>query len=84
MIAIRNPYVAYCFDQAILAWGQHCEAAMDGVRTKGKSDSQVRGAKENALRECLGLERKFASFRRPGSPAPSAEDRPEPPFDMEK
>lgn len=81
MLGILNPYAAYCFDEACLAFGAGCEGVMDAVRTKGKSEKHIRGAKENALRKVLGLEQKYADIR---AARPPAADRPDPPFDMEK
>lgn len=82
MIGVRNPYVAYCFDQACTYLGTQVEAAMDNVKEGKKSAKQVAGAKENVMRKMLGLEQKFAS------PTPtrsrSDADRPEPPFQMEQ
>lgn len=80
MIGIVNPYVAYCFDQACTYLGTTVEAAMDDVKQGKKSSKQLAGAKENVMRKMLGMEQKFA----PIGSARRNQDRPEPPFEMEK
>lgn len=81
MVAITEPYTAFCFDQACVSFGEAAEAAMDSVKGKGKT---LRGKRENMLRKFLGQEQKFRSIDelRPGAKR-ERDDRPDPPFRME-
>jgi hypothetical protein len=85
---LEDPYVAYCFDEACLAFGRGCEAAMDSVKTAKKKPAQIKGARENMLRRFLGIKPKFADIGRLRGGAGQREaepsgDRPEPDFRME-
>ena len=87
ILNVEEPYTAYCLDEAVMAFGRGCEAAMDSVKTKGKKPAQIKGARENMLRRFLGIQRKFADIRElqgsGGRQRSEPEDRPEPSFRME-
>lgn len=79
ILALDDPYVAYCFDEACMAFGTACESAMEAV--KGKTDKVRRANRENALRKMLGLPQKFRNPPAPGQK--KQEDRADPPFPLE-
>lgn len=69
-MSITDPYLAWCFDEACVEFGQACQEAMDDARkdkskssakgkSKGLSDKQKDARAENALRKMLGLKQKF-------------------------
>lgn len=54
-----DPYLAYCFDQATVFWGQYVESELDKVSHKPtKEEIQSKAAREKRLTELLELEDK--------------------------
>lgn len=56
---IEDPYVAFCFDQAVAAWGNHVVTELDDV--EGKTKEQVEMKRNMKLNDLLGLQTPFAA-----------------------
>jgi uncharacterized protein (DUF2252 family) len=62
LLAIEDSYTAYCLDEAVWVFGTSVrERIREASSSKGKNDTEdkQRARAENALREALGLPRKY-------------------------
>ncbi len=81
-LALENTYVAFCFDEACLAFGAAVEAAIGEVESKNERAKAA--MQENVLRKYIGLPMKFRDAMDLVRRKQEAEsDRPEPPFPKE-
>jgi len=65
-----GPYVAYCFDNAVVAFGRALEAELDAV--EGKNSKEINRKRDRVLRKWLDMPMKF---RNPGGPTTSSPKR---------
>jgi hypothetical protein len=57
LLAVEDPYTAYCLDEAVGYFGSYVEARMDEVKAK---NAKTKAAKqENVLRKYTGQKQKF-------------------------
>ena len=64
LIGLIDPYVAYCFDEAVYAWGIYVESEVQAAVEKAKPKQKDR-VQEQTLNKLLDapVERRFKSFR---------------------
>lgn len=73
LIGLTDVYQAWCFDEAVVEFGTEVTAAVEeAARTAKGSDAIKRGVADNALRQMLGLPRKYRDIAqlRPKAPRP--------------
>lgn len=65
LLGIDEPYPAYCFDQAIGAWGNHIISELEKI--EDKNPKKVANKRRNRLMALLEApaEQRFQSFRNP-------------------
>lgn len=68
MVDIQDPYVAYCFDQAVSIWGGYVERELDKI--EGKNEKQVATKRRNKLMQLLEASDK-QRFRSPRPKKPT-------------
>ena len=51
LLAIEDPYVAWCFDEAAYRWGSHVETQLRAV--KGKTEAQIEGKQRILLKRLM-------------------------------
>jgi hypothetical protein len=57
---VEDPLAAFCFDRAVMLFGEHAEAATQKA-AEGKSGPAAEAAAWNALAPWIGAEQKFAN-----------------------
>lgn len=84
MLAIFDPYEAWCLDEAVQMFGAEVESEMDAARDRRKGNAkQKAAAAENMLRKMLGMKQKFRDITELMAPRSPAADLPEPKFTRE-
>lgn len=82
---IGDTYAAFCFDEAVLHFGNAVEEHVTEAGRKAKNDKSRQAKQDNALRKMLGQQPKFRDgmelVRRPQPDDP--DERPDAPFRME-
>jgi hypothetical protein len=64
-----GPYVAYCFDNAVVAFGRALEAELDSV--EGKTGKEINRKRDRVLRKWLDMPLKFRNPGGPTAPSPN-------------
>lgn len=62
-LGIEDPYVAYCCDEAVIAFGLGVETQVDAV--EAKNDKELSRKRQQVLDRLLGVEpvKRFKAFR---------------------
>lgn len=61
-----DTYVAYCFDEAVYAWGIHVDNEVAQSGAKSKTNEQKAAAKQRTIHRLLGTSGTPGTFRDPG------------------
>jgi len=64
LVAIEDPYKAYCFDEAVGAWGSFITSELEKI--EGKTDKDVSRKRKNRLLYLLDapVQQRFRSFKK--------------------
>lgn len=68
LVAIDDPYLAYCFDEAVSAWGGYITRELEKIT--GKKEKDVERKRHNRFLQLIDAPDKvrFRSLRKPDKP----------------
>ena len=82
LVGLDDPYVGWCFDDAVYAWGSHVDSEIEKAVAENnkkkhgrrKDENQVRQAKLSELLD-LPMEVRYRSFREAAGKAPIVKEK---------